>query len=84
MRPIFNSDGISQRTLRNVEQPSEGSLIWFRGLVSNLPSYCGASTAALVIDTESKTATYEAENANAKCQTKLRHVPQQSLHHPIF
>lgn len=38
--------------LRNKRQPSQGSLIWFTGLVSNLPPrYCGASTAARVIDT---------------------------------
>lgn len=49
--------------LRNNRQPSEGGLIWFRGLVSNLPPcYCGASTAARVIDTESKTTTYKSEN----------------------
>lgn len=49
--------------LHNLRQPSQGSLIGFRGLVSNLtPSYCGASTATRVIDTESKTATYKSEN----------------------
>lgn len=63
VRDLFLTAKRLVAALRNNRQPSQGSLIWFRGLVSNLPPcYCGASTAARVIDTESKTATYKSEN----------------------